>query len=171
MEEQAFLDLLQPYHQITENILLGNQQAAGWLPEWERSEKALQEGRIRLQELGVTHILCCADSICVYPNEFTYKALPIRDSPGFNISEFFEEAYEFIEHCMEQNGTILIHCNAGASRSASILIYYIMRKKTLSLADAEAFVSCKRTCINPSNFRDQLLQAEGECATKKQTNP
>ena len=47
----------------------------------------------------------------------------------------------------------MIHCRHGVSRSASIVIGYLIKFKKLKYEDAFNFVKSKRNCINPnSNF-------------------
>jgi len=48
------------------------------------------------------------------------------------------------------NGNILIHCYMGASRSASVVIYYLMIKKKYSFDEAIDYIKSKRPYINPT---------------------
>ncbi|KAF8848241.1 phosphatases II, partial [Acephala macrosclerotiorum] len=52
---------------------------------------------------------------------------------------------------------VLVHCRMGISRSATIIIAYLMRKKRLSAEDALAYVRVNRWIANPNaNFMAQL---------------
>lgn len=63
----------------------------------------------KLQEIGITHILCVADNISpIFPEDFTYKIIKILDSPDVNITEYLQECFEYIESALS-NGKILIH--------------------------------------------------------------
>jgi hypothetical protein len=56
---------------------------------------------------------------------------------------------------------VLVHCQAGISRSATILIAYIMWKERLSAAAATAVVSAARDAIWPNlGFKTQLQEFE-----------
>lgn len=45
------------------------------------------------------------------------------------LSESFEECYRFIKDGMETGTGVLVHCFAGKSRSATIVISYLMREQ------------------------------------------
>lgn len=62
-----------------------------------------------LQELGITHILCVADSINpIFPDDFTYKLVKILDSADVRIVDHLNECFEFIENG-RNNGKVLVH--------------------------------------------------------------
>ena len=57
----------------------------------------------------------------------------------------------------EQNRTILVHCAAGVSRSASFVIAYLMGKKNMSFDEAFEHTKERRKIIRPnSGFLEQL---------------
>jgi len=58
-------------------------------------------------------------------------------------------------------GHILIHCQAGVSRSSTIAIAYIMARSNLAMLDAFRFVKLRRQIVAPNfNFMGQLLEFE-----------
>lgn len=118
-----------------------------------------------LQNLGITHILNCTGSQFKnrYLELFTYKNLNLEDRIDKEGSLLFhlEAALKFIEECKEGKGRILIHCMEGKSRSASVVIAYLMKAYTLSVTTAFQVVKSKRAIAQPnSNFMKQLIEFE-----------
>ncbi|CAN8264976.1 unnamed protein product [Cochlearia groenlandica] len=94
-----------------------------------------------LQHLGITHILClCANEIgqsdTQYPDLFKYQNFSITDDEDSKIETIFQEALDFIDHGDQTGGKILVHCFEGRSRSATVVLAYLMLRKKLTLLDA-----------------------------------
>jgi protein-tyrosine phosphatase len=57
------------------------------------------------------------------------------------------------------NKNVFIHCYAGVSRSATFVVYYIMKTMGLNVNDAMAYVKKRRSKIKPnSGFYAALSQ-------------
>ena len=115
-----------------------------------------------LKSLGITHVLCVADSIKpIFPNDFTYKIVEICDSPDVSITDRFADCFKFIESAV-CCGKILIHWYeifsfAGKSRSASVCIGYIMIVSNCAYEQAYAYLKKRRPAIEPNpGFVQQL---------------
>ena len=133
-EERKFEDLMTNKHLIIKgqnngcSIYLGNQQSAGGFPDkWNYKEEDYEQVYKELKSDNITAIICCADGIEIYPGKFNYLQLPLKDYKGCDITLHIKETYDFIEDNINK-GNILIHCNAGCSRSVSMLITYLMKK-------------------------------------------
>mmetsp|Transcript_51538 Transcript_51538/g.120919 ORF Transcript_51538/g.120919 Transcript_51538/m.120919 type:complete len:85 (+) Transcript_51538:1-255(+) len=62
---------------------------------------------------------------------------------------------------MCSDGACLIHCSAGVSRSSSVVISYLMRRRGMSLREAYDTVKAARPQIAPNpGFWSQLLDLE-----------
>ncbi|KAJ4750044.1 dual specificity protein phosphatase family protein [Rhynchospora pubera] len=94
-----------------------------------------------LQQIGITHVLClCSNEIgqaeFQNPSLFSYKNFSVTDNDDENISDLFDEACEFIENVRHNCGKVLVHCFEGRSRSATIVLTYLMVYKKLTLLEA-----------------------------------
>jgi len=95
-----------------------------------------------------------------FPRVFTYKSKELSDLPDEEISETFNELVDFIEEALTR-GPVFVHCAGGVSRSATIVIAFLMKKKQMCLKDAYAHVKEKRPIIAPNGgFLIQLLEYE-----------
>jgi len=111
-----------------------------------------------LDQNQITHILTIASGLSpAFPDNYTYKNVSIRDHPYENILVHFDSSAKFISNAIRKNGRVLVHCQAGVSRSASVIIAYLMKTKNMVLDDAWDYVSERRSIIAPnSGFRQQL---------------
>ena len=57
---------------------------------------------------------------------------------------------KLIDSHLINNKKVIVNCFAGVSRSATIVISYIMYKNKLSVQEAIEFVKTKRSIINPN---------------------
>ena len=55
----------------------------------------------------------------------------IEDNPRQNMADVFLETYNIIKDTVSDGRKILIHCNAGVSRSSSVIIAYLIRRQYL----------------------------------------
>ncbi|XP_028809505.1 dual specificity protein phosphatase 10 isoform X2 [Denticeps clupeoides] len=117
-----------------------------------------------MQHLNVGYILNVTTHLPLYHYDlglFNYKRLPATDSNKQNLRQYFEEAFEFIEEAQQAGQGLLIHCQAGVSRSATIVIAYLMKHSWMTMTDAYKFVKTRRPIISPNlNFMGQLLEFE-----------
>lgn len=131
-------------HEIVEGLYLGNYKVASNYPV--------------LKRLNIT---CILNASIEHPNYFegdlVYKKFPIYDHPKQNISQYFDDSFNFIENSLKNNKNILIHCHAGISRSSTLVAYYLMKKYVIDAETALNYIKNIRSFINPNiGFIKQL---------------
>ncbi|XP_026464328.1 probable dual specificity protein phosphatase DDB_G0283417 [Ctenocephalides felis] len=95
-------------------------------------------------------------------NDLSYKIsskfVPCLDLPETRLLDVCEESNLFLKTCLKNNdGGILVHCNAGVSRSVSVIIGYIMLELNYSFEDAYKLIKAVRPCSQPNpGFIQQL---------------
>ncbi|XP_044154808.1 dual specificity phosphatase 29-like [Bufo gargarizans] len=124
----------------------------------------------KLKKMGFTHILnaahasweCTGDGINYGP-DIQYYGITAEDCPEFNMSVYFKRGAQFIHQALNtSSGKVLVHCILGKSRSATLVLAYLMIYQGYSLVDAIRHVSEHR-CIAPNRgFLKQLQQLEME---------
>lgn len=112
-----------------------------------------------LQELNITRVLVIGTGLtCHFPEALTYHHISLEDQDEENIAQHFLPAIDFIDKAPDN---VLVHCYAGVSRSASLVIAYIMFKQRVALSEAVKIVKAKRSCISPNfGFMLQLKDFE-----------
>jgi dual specificity phosphatase 12 len=68
---------------------------------------------------------------------------------------------------MRKEGSVLIHCAAGISRSVALLTSYMMNKYQTSFQNCIDYIKSKRGCANPNDgFKIQLKKFEIDLGIK-----
>jgi atypical dual specificity phosphatase len=118
--------------------------------------------REQLLSAGVTHICNCATQTQNhFEGEFVYLQLHLHDAVDEQISPHFQVVARFLHRVERLRGRALIHCVAGVSRSATLLVAYLMLHKGMTLLEAYYFVRRRRPCVQPNQaFRLQLATFE-----------
>ena len=106
---------------------------------------------IKLKQHGITHILQVAAGFKpAYPEEFKYKVINVLDMPYVNISRHFPVAIQFMKEGMTEGNSVLVHCYAGVSRSASCIIALLMQECGLTFLEGMSFTRKKRPIVFPN---------------------
>ncbi|XP_042064858.1 protein-tyrosine-phosphatase MKP1-like isoform X1 [Salvia splendens] len=124
---------------------------------------AIAKNREILRQNGITHVLNCVGFVCpeYFKNELVYKTLWLQDCPSEDITSILYDVFDYFEDVQEQRGRVLVHCFQGVSRSASLVIAYLMWKEGQSFDDAFQHVKAARGVTNPNvGFACQLLQCQ-----------
>ncbi|GER51910.1 dual specificity protein phosphatase, partial [Striga asiatica] len=92
--------------------------------------------------------------------KFVRMAVPLRDMESEDLLDYLDAALDFIENSRKE-GSVLVHCFAGVSRSAAIITAYLMKSERLTVDDAIESLrqSCESVCPN-DGFLEQLKMFE-----------
>lgn len=87
-----------------------------------------------------------------------YLFINVMDHSKQDIMSHFDSSNEFIESALKvPSNKVYVHCVAGISRSASLVIAYIMKTRSMNYSEAFDLVSSKRRVIDPNEgFVKQL---------------
>ena len=123
---------------IIDNLFLGNACDASYY--------------YKLKENNISSIVNVTNEIPNYfKNDFNYFKISINDCNQESFTnKQFNDILNFIETTQKNkpNENILIHCYMGSSRSATIVILYLMKQYNMSLEKAIHFIKSKRDIIN-----------------------
>jgi protein-tyrosine phosphatase len=110
-----------------------------------------------LKKHKITAVLSCAEELPVRKDVadaagFKHGVqLPIFDSPDFEDAEMcFREGAEVLKEWLDRGEVVLCHCAAGASRSASCVVSYLVLHKGFRSDAALEFVKKKRKIVSPN---------------------
>lgn len=113
-----------------------------------------------IKRLGITHIVNADHKLT--PNKFAkrkikYLSIDIDDSKDQDIRQHFKKSNDFIA----KGKVVLVHCAKGKSRSATLVISYLIASKHANtLKEAIEILSRVRECIAPNPGFMKQLQAE-----------
>ncbi|CAI5461707.1 unnamed protein product [Closterium sp. Yama58-4] len=91
--------------------------------------------REALLELGIKSIVTVANDTGAppFPDTFSYTLVHVADAMHVDLTSHFEGCFVAIEEGRKAGG-VLVHCLAGMSRSATIVIAYMMKSKGKKMA-------------------------------------
>lgn len=83
------------------------------------------------------------------------------DLPETKLDLIIKQTNKIIRSVYDKNGRVLVHCNAGVSRSSAVCIGYLMLELRSTFDSAYSLVKSKRACIAPnSGFLKQLKEMD-----------
>ena len=134
--------------QITDNVFL--------------ADCSMSFNHKRINELGITHLLIVGDTLKLHDDD-KYKLLHIKidDTADAKLSPHYNDCYNFIS-----NNKTLIYCVNGISRSASVVVSYLMKKYNMSVNDTIELVKIYRPIVSiEDHFLKELQRLECEMTT------
>ncbi|XP_003785785.1 inactive dual specificity phosphatase 27 [Otolemur garnettii] len=128
------------------------------------AEKSVAVNKGRLKRLGITHILNAAHGTGVYTGpefytglEIQYLGVEVDDFPEVDISQHFRKAAEFLDEALlTYRGKVLVSSEMGISRSAVLVVAYLMIFHNMAILEALMTVRKKRAIYPNDGFLKQL---------------
>lgn len=120
-------------------------------------------------QLDITHVLNLFSQDQPFADRGTiYRNIFLLDIPEQSLADgCLDEALAFIHQALHPDGNsnknkVLVHCNAGVSRSATVIIAYLMQQDAMTYDQALAVVRQNRPTAQPNRGFAQQLQARGK---------
>ena len=166
----------------------------GWVDQVPRAGKLYIGGLYALYQTdliraaGITHVLSVIDYDPLLQERFgdlNLKHLHVRadDHPNANLLKDFEEAVRYIdgalkevdrmndgsqakkdENAQEEGGGVFVHCAMGKSRSATLVVAYLVWKYKIDLTTAlDQLCEGRPVCDPNPGFKEQLEVWERMC--------
>jgi len=101
-----------------------------------------------LEQLNIKKIINISYDIPNYHDNIEYYYLQLKDDGNDEFKK--EELDDMIDFIKKDNNKVLVHCMMGRSRSATLVLYYLIKIHNMNLNQAIDYLSQKRYVINPS---------------------
>lgn len=144
--------LSEPFHAITPTLTLGSR------PQPDQVDS--------LVDRGITHVVSCLPegertSLPHLEPYFETLFLPVHDGISEDIGATFPAFFEFLEGA--GSGRVLVHCEVGVSRSATLATAHVMKTRELRFYEAYREVRRRRPQVLPNvGFATALQRFEDE---------
>ncbi|NXN94828.1 DS13B phosphatase, partial [Rhinopomastus cyanomelas] len=125
--------------------------------------------KAQLSRMGISHVVDAVAGRChVDTGHKFYKDLSVdyygveaEDNPSFDLSIYFYPVAQYIKAALSSpRGKVLVHCAMGISRSAALVLAYLMICEDMSLTDAVQTVCSRRGICPNSGFLMQLQELD-----------
>jgi protein tyrosine/serine phosphatase len=122
---------------VMKNLWLGNRNIANNLPF--------------ITDNNIKYIINISSNLVNKFDFIDYTNFYVRDrnACSSDVLTVLETGAKVIDQCIRNNNCILVHCKKGHHRSASIVAYYLMKYRGMSLIDAIEYIKS----VRPTTFQ------------------
>jgi len=147
-QKALLASLLSPMDLVEEGLYLGNRSGG--------SDKDL------LAKNGIEVIVNIgAHQKTEVQDGFENHIIRLGDNPKADLTSVLPQCFSAIDDAMSKSKAVLVHCDAGASRSASVVCAWLMRKYHIDFNEALRRLREKRPCVDPNAGFQRQLQSLG----------
>lgn len=149
-------------NEIVPGLYIGSEQAAA-----APMRMALEELNVRTIvkctfEPGIEQGLACASVF--EGRRINYVHVAVRDEDSANILPYLSGAADLIQGQLSEGKAVLVHCQRGVSRSATIVMGFLIRHRGMSRDEAYVLAKGRRPQVSPNiGFWAQLAEFESTC--------
>ncbi|KAH3887874.1 dual specificity protein phosphatase 3-like isoform X2 [Dreissena polymorpha] len=148
-----------PFDEVYKNIFIG--------------EESIARSPAGLKRLGVTHLINMAEGVhdgyhvhldteLYRPANIQYLGIEATDDPTFDLSKSFQKCADYIASAIADGGKVLVSCKVGTSRSATIVLAYLIIKCRIPAPEAVKIVRKRREICPNDGFLKQLCELNSE---------
>ncbi|KAL5120513.1 tyrosine protein phosphatase yvh1 [Pleosporales sp. CAS-2024a] len=124
--------------------------------------------RAALQQAKITHVLSVLrsplDQDLFSPFE-KHMVVDVDDVEDENLLQHFPATNHFIKHALDGGGRVLVHCAMGKSRSATVVVAYLMQEHNISPSEALSHLRQVRSICDPNPGFMKQLELYGDMHT------
>ena len=131
-----------PMNYIIDNIYLGDSVAAA--------------DEDYLKDHNISAVVNCAEDLTSNYKDLKFIELNLFDNELQSLFPKFDVAYKFIK--LHSQANILIHCVVGMSRSASLVVFYLMKEKGWDYDTCLAYMKERRPIVCPNEGFEKKLK-------------
>lgn len=125
------------------------------------SSYSVSQNKQLLLDAGITHVINASMLGNPHTDCFTYLTIQIEDDHEADIFQHFSKSSRFICDALVHRGKVLVNCLGGISRSPTLVIAFLIRKRRMQLEHALKLVIQKRPRVDPNEgFLQQLAKWE-----------
>ncbi|CAG0899138.1 unnamed protein product [Darwinula stevensoni] len=150
----------------------------------EQGESWTAKSKETLERLEMTHVVNAAqgrdeEMLYVDTDQAFYEGMGIPilfvgveavDATACQIRRFFDPVAGFIDDALSRNGRVLVHCREGISRSATLVLAFLMIKRNYTVQEAVRLVRSKREIIPNEGFLQQLCDLNDALEKERRVN-